>query len=203
MFPLQEVAPRRTHDCLLKFPRMYVCPECETEINQGSELCPYCGTDLTARRGAADGTPAKKSSVAKRSMLWAVVLAMLWVVAWFALPWRMTGSKEASEAQAREAIAALQVALAAYHSTERGYPRTLEPLGDRARQAAQSARSVHYGLQYAAGPADSEGRVRTYTLLARAGNFGYLNFYTDETGVLRATREDRAATAQDPQSPGT
>jgi hypothetical protein len=34
-------------------------------------------------------------------------------------------------------------------------------------------------------------------LVARAGNFGYLNFYVDQTGVTRATSEDRAATAQD------
>jgi hypothetical protein len=39
-------------------------------------------------------------------------------------------------------------------------------------------------------------------LTARAGNFGYLNFYTDESGVLRFTVENRAATVQDPPVKG-
>lgn len=176
---------------------MYECPECESEINQASELCPYCGADLTAPGSDAFSPPPRKSGVAKRLILWAVVLGMLWAVAWFAVPWRMSGSKSAAESGARDAIASLQSTLAAYYSSERTFPPTLEPLGDTARRAAQAAQSVHYDLQYTAGPLDSEGRVKTYTLLARAGNFGYLNFYTDDTGILHATTEDRPATALD------
>lgn len=177
---------------------MYACPECESEINQASELCPYCGADLTAPRGDPSAASPRQSSVAKRLLLWAIVLAILWAVAWFAVPWRMSGSKTTAESGARDAIASLQAALVAYHSTERTYPQTLEPLGESARRAAQAAQSVHYSLEYTAGPLDSEDRVKTYTLVARPGNFGYLNFYTDETGVLHATAEDRPATAQDP-----
>jgi hypothetical protein len=186
---------------LLKFPRMYACPECESEINQGSELCPYCGTDLTAPRGASGpgGELAKKSSIAKRVLLWAIVLAMFWAIAWFAVPWRMSGSKSVAESGAREAMALLESTLAAYQSSERTFPQTLDPLGDGARRAAQTAQSVHYSLQYTAGSPDSDGRVKNYTLVARAGNFGYLSFYADETGVLHATSEDRPATAQDPE----
>lgn len=177
---------------------MYACPECESEINQASELCPYCGADLTSARGDTPGAPAKKSSVARRVVLWAAVIAMLWAIAWFAVPWRMSGSKSAAESGARDAIASLQSALGAYQASERAFPQTLEPLGETARRAAQAAQSVHYSLQYAAGPPDSEGRVKSYTLVAHAGNFGYLNFYSDQTGVIRATTEDRPATAQDP-----
>ncbi len=53
-------------------------------------------------------------------------------------------------------------------------------------------------MEYTPGPAGADGRVHNYILLARPGNYGYRNFYTDESGVLRATRENRAATAQDP-----
>ena len=42
-----------------------------------------------------------------------------------------------------------------------------------------------------------DGHLKSYTLTARAGNFGYMNFYTDQSGVLRGTSEDRAATVQD------
>lgn len=179
------------------FTRMYACPQCESEINQASELCPYCGADLTAPRGDPFSPAPGKPSFAKRLILWAAVLGMLWAVAWFAVPWRMSGSKSAAESGARDAIASLQSALAAYSSSERTFPQTLEPLGDTARRAAQAAQSVHYNLQYTPGPVDSEGRVKTYALLARAGNFGYPNFYTDETGVLHATTEDRPATSLD------
>jgi hypothetical protein len=110
----------------------------------------------------------------------------------------MAGSKPAAELRAREALAALQKGLAAYEASEGSYPRALEALGDRARQAEQSAQSVHYTLQYTAGSSDVEGRIKSYTLVARAGNLRFLNFYTDQTGVFRATLEDRPATAQDP-----
>jgi len=175
---------------------MYACPECESEINQASEVCPYCNADLTAPRQAAGG-PEKKSSLTKRLALWVIALGMLWGIAWLAVPWRMADSKSAAEVKARDALASLQSALAAYQASERTFPDSLEPLGDRARQAAQAAQSVHYSLQYAPAPPDSDGRVKSYTLLARAGNFGYLNFYTDETGVVHATVEDRPATSND------
>jgi hypothetical protein len=110
----------------------------------------------------------------------------------------MAGSKPASESRAREALAALQEELAAWEASEGSYPRALEALGDRARQAEQAAQSVHYALQYTSGNPDVDGRIKSYTLVARAENFRLLNFYTDQTRVFRATREDRPATAQDP-----
>jgi hypothetical protein len=66
------------------------------------------------------------------------------------------------------------------------------------RKAAQVAESSRYTLQYTPGRPDAESRIASYSLTARPGNFGYLSYYTDETGVMRATREDRAATVQDP-----
>lgn len=183
---------------LLRFTAMYACHECEQVINQASEVCPYCGADLTAPIGGAAAAPAKKPKLVKIVFLWGVVLASLWAIAWFALPWRMAGSKPGAELRARDALASIQQELAAYQSSEGGYPASLEPLGDRARQAAQSAQSARYTLQYFAGSPGASGHIGSYALVARAGNFGYLNFYVDQTGVTRATSEDRAATAQDP-----
>jgi len=177
---------------------MYTCHECEQVINQASELCPYCGADLTAPSGDTSAVPAKKPRLMKVILLWSIALASLWAIAWFALPWRMAGSKPAAELRAREALTSIQESLAAYQASEGGYPESLEPLGERAREAAQSARSVRYSLQYTPGNPDAGGRIGSYTLVARAGNFGYLNFYVDQTGVARATSEDRPATAQDP-----
>ena len=55
-----------------------------------------------------------------------------------------------------------------------------------------------WGVACARRPAGPGGRVHNFVLLARPGNYGYRNFYLDETGVLRATQENRPATAQDP-----
>jgi len=100
--------------------------------------------------------------------------------------------------RARETLSALQEELAAYEASEGSYPRSLEALGDRARQATQAAQSARYTLRYKSGNPDVNGRINSYTLVARAGNFGFLNFYTDQTRVFRATLEDRPATDQDP-----
>ena len=32
---------------------MYTCRECERELNQATEVCPYCGTDLSSEALAA------------------------------------------------------------------------------------------------------------------------------------------------------
>ena len=122
----------------------------------------------------------------------------MWAIAWFAFPWRLAGTKRTAEANARDALAAVREALMNYQASEGSFPASLESLGDSVRAAAQKAQSARYTLEYLPGKPDSEGRMKIFTLLARPGNFGYLNFYTDETGVFRATSEDRPATAQDP-----
>jgi hypothetical protein len=99
---------------------------------------------------------------------------------------------------AGESMAAIQQAINTYQQSEGSAPPSLETLGDTVRKAAQSAQLAHYTLQYAPGKPDPAGRVTAYTLTARAGNFGYRSFYTDESATLRATTEDRAATVQDP-----
>ncbi len=180
---------------------MYTCRECEQQINTASEVCPYCGADLTASPGEFSGEfapPPKKSSAKRIVIACGILLVTLAAVSWFAVPWHMSGSKTEAEARARSALATIQAALGGYESSESAFPSSLEALGDTARIAAQNAQLGHYTLQYTPGKPDADGRVKSYTLIARPGNFGYLNFYTDETGVLRATVEDRAATVQDP-----
>lgn len=176
---------------------MFSCRECDQSINQSSEECPYCGADLTSPIFAGDAKTARKSTT-RIVLTWGILLAFLWAIAWFAFPWRLAGTKPTAEANARGALAAVRDALITYQTSEGSFPASLESLGDSVRAAAQKAQSAHYTLEYTPGKANSEGRVKTFTLLARPGNFGYLNFYTDETGVSRATSEDRPATAQDP-----
>jgi len=181
---------------------MYTCRECEQPINQATEVCPYCGADLTAPAGGESAAPAKKSSATRIPLILGIVLTIFWAVAWFAIPWRLAGSKPEAQAHARDGLAAVQQALTAYQASEGSFPSSLEALGDRVRAAAQSVQSGHYTLQYSPGKPDADGRIESYALIARAGNFGYLNFYTDETGVFRVTAENRAATVEDPPLKG-
>ncbi|MCL5286535.1 MAG: hypothetical protein M1453_00865 [Acidobacteria bacterium] len=64
-----------------------------------------------------------------------------------------------------------------------------------------SGQKTGYNFVYTAGPPDKEGRIMSYTVVARpatAGVSGNSNFFTDETGVIRATKENRAANGNDP-----
>ncbi len=177
---------------------MYSCPECDQPINQASEVCPYCGADLTATSPETEGAPPRKRSVTKIVVLWSVVLLSLVLISWLALPWHLGGTKSEAEAHALAAITELQQALASYQASERAFPSSLEPLGTAARDASQKAESGRYTLQYTPGKPDSDGRITSYTLTARAGNYGYVNLFVEESGLIHATRENRPASAQDP-----
>jgi|SRR5580658_6113888 type II secretory pathway pseudopilin PulG len=182
---------------------MYSCPECEQPINQASEICPYCGADqktLADTESLLAGKIPKsaKTNYKRVAVVCGVLLATLWAIAWFAVPWKLSGSKTEAEARARESLTTIQQAINAYQQSEGSVPPSLETLGDTVRKAAQSAQLVHYSVQYTPGKPGPAGRITAYTLTARAGNFGYRSLYTDESATVRATTEDRAATVQDP-----
>jgi hypothetical protein len=60
-----------------------------------------------------------------------------------------------------------------------------------------------YTVVYRSGAKDARGRIQSYTISARPlrfGETGKKSFYTDETGVVRGTSENRAAAARDPST---
>jgi hypothetical protein len=180
---------------------MYTCRECESEINQATEICPHCGTDLTESIPGAE-EPETKPRIGKILLRWGallgVLLAAIWSFLWFVVPERQGNPTEQAEARAAESLREARSALIDYASAQGGaYPGQFEALGQRVRTAAQLAQSVNYQIQYTPGPVDASGTIRTFVLQARAGNYGFRSFYLDDTGLLRATRENRAATAQD------
>lgn len=86
---------------------------------------------------------------------------------------------------------------------ELGFPRSLEELkeselvGDSGYPLGESR-----GYKYTYSPMLSDGRVTSYTLIARPevyGKTGERSFFTDESGVIRYTKEDRPATPTDPK----
>lgn len=182
---------------------MFTCRECETEINQATELCPHCGADLTAPILGAEA-PKTKPSLGKIILRWGVLLGVLlaaiWSFLWFVVPERQGDPTVQAEARAAESLREIRAALVDFASAQGGaYPRQFEAVGERVRLAAQLAQSVNYQVQYTPGPLDADGTIRTFALQARAGNYGFRNFYLDDTGILRSTRESRAATSEDPQ----
>jgi type II secretory pathway pseudopilin PulG len=182
---------------------MYTCRECEQPINRASEVCPYCGADLTAVEDAKGelSAGARRKQLVKRWLLWGTLVAAMWGFLWWVLPERAGQAEAAAEAQAVEALRQVADALRAYREASGKYPDSLDALSpeglERVRTAAQSAQSRSYRIEYSPGPAETDGVVRTFTLLARPGHFGYRNFYMNESGEIRWTDENRPATAQD------
>jgi hypothetical protein len=177
---------------------MYVCRECEQELNQSSELCPYCGTDLTQPPPGEVVSAKKRANLPRTITLWGMVVASLWGILWVAVPMRFSNPAQQSETRALEAIASLRSALHDYAAAQGAYPPSLEPVGEPAHAAAQWAQSGGYSLQYTPADPGPNGRIANYSLSARAGNYGFRNFFSDDSAVVRATREDRPATIQDP-----
>ena len=69
--------------------------------------------------------------------------------------------------------------------------------GGRANSFVKSG----YRFTYWPGPRDVKGQIATYTIAARPleyGKTGSRSYFTNESAVIRATAEDRDATAQDP-----
>jgi hypothetical protein len=180
---------------------MFTCRACEREINTATEVCPYCGEDLTAVPTGAAAAPKKKPGFVKRLVRWTVVLATLCGFLWYVLFLPERAGNPSARAE-RQAIASLQEvvhALNAYADAQGGrYPQALEALGESVRRAAQQAQSEGYQLEYVPEESGERPGISHFALLARPRNYGYRSFYSDESGVLRATQENREATAKDP-----
>lgn len=118
-----------------------------------------------------------------------------------------------NQVSAQEAIRTLNTALFRYRETYKGFPASLSllrPPSSGFQPSAQSADLVAaelakgvsrgYVFTYRPGPRDAEGNVGTYTMLGRPteyGASGRMSFYTNESGVIRYTDEDREATDGD------
>lgn len=127
------------------------------------------------------------------------------------------------EAKAISELRNLNAALAAYADTypHQRFPATLAVLGPPPKGSQPSEKAadlvdpslpagrlkVRYWIRYIPGPPDQKGRVTTYRVMARPlhlsvyrhgdAGVGVRSFYTDESGVIRVTRENRVAAKSD------
>lgn len=181
---------------------MVTCRECESEVNQATEVCPHCGADLTLGAAGEVIVP-KKTSVGKTLLRWGILLTVLlgaiWSFLWFVVSPRTGRVTIEAETQAVQVLGSIHAELDSYAAAQGGtFPGNLESLGQPVRVAAQLAQSEGYRIEYMPAPTEADGGVHAYALEARAGNYGYRNFFTDASGVVRATAEDRDANASDP-----
>jgi hypothetical protein len=178
---------------------MYVCRKCEQPINSASAVCPYCGAEQnSAAEGETPSGKTKKKNGVRMAIMFVIAIAGIWGIIWFATPMRMESPRPDAERSALDSLRSLQKELATYANGAGTFPQSLESLGEPARDAAQHAMTGGYSLRYTPGQMDASGNVHAYGLVALPRNYGYRSFYTDQTEVIRATRENRAATALDP-----
>lgn len=176
---------------------MYTCPECEYEINAATEVCPHCGTDLTARVAEPPAPPPTLARRLRVLLLFAVMIGALWAFLLYIVPDRRAASASQAEGQAAASLREIGRQLTVYAEAQGGqFPSSLEALGEKERVPAREAKREGYNLAYTA--TELNGRITHYSLAAQPERYGFRSFYLDETGVLRATRENRQATGEDP-----
>jgi len=176
---------------------MYTCPECEYEINAASEFCPHCGADLTPRAGASEAKPMTPARRLLILLLFAALIGSVWGFLLYIVPDRRAASQTQAETQAAASMREIARQLAEYAGASGGqYPASLEALGAKELPPAQEAKREGYNLSYSTG--EMRGRITHFALVAQPERYGFRSFYLDESGVLRATHENRPATADDP-----
>ena len=147
---------------------MYLCPHCGEDINQSTEVCPHCRADLTQplEGEVLKPPPPLRSVLIRWGIVIGVIAAFLWGFFGTSCPRSMETSRNARGQTAVASLNDLRAALASYATgqPDGAFPDSLEPLGDRAREAAQLAQSVGYQLSYT--PAPPEVPWRGARLLA-------------------------------------
>jgi prepilin-type N-terminal cleavage/methylation domain-containing protein len=150
-----------------------------------------------------------------------IVVAVILVIAAIAIPNLMRSRVAANQASAVGSLHALNTAEATYISTYSGYSPTLGYLGppsggsNPVPSAAGLIDSVLYGgspgatestksgytFIYSPGPADSSGRIYSYTINANpitVGTTGKNYYYTDQVGVIRQNDTTVAGSTDSP-----
>jgi uncharacterized protein YciI len=114
---------------------------------------------------------------------------------------------EADEQEALRSVRTLNTALAMYNAAEpaKGYAASLKDLGPEGKayieKTLASGTKSGYTFDYKPEPATAGSVIMHYTLVARPVKQlapGEKSFFTDESGLIRFTKEDRPATVSDP-----
>jgi len=186
---------------------MSSCWSCLIILEEGATICPLCGADQTRPAPFVYPNPQPLPNpvrVVQKWQLMAIVI-VVFVLSLGVILWNNFGETPISPGSQAAGIAAkslwkLREALSTYAlATEGTYPKTLNSLGEGVSLAQQTAQAAGYRLEYIPKSARGETALRGFVILARPEESSFLNLRIDETGVVRATEENRSATAWDPQ----
>lgn len=176
---------------------MFTCPSCEQPINPASEVCPYCQADL-APKATVQRRTAQRRGLLLMLVAGAVLLAGIWAIVMFVLPRPDVPPPIQAEASAIGSLRDVAALVTAYEKDSGGCPLSIQQVSAQAEPFFAAARAHGYFLTYQAGPPGPDGNVHTFVLIARPAYYGYRNFYDDQTGVIRATSDNRSANKTDP-----
>ena len=130
-----------------------------------------------------------------------IVVAIILIIAAIAIPNLLRAKMAANEASAVGSLRTINTSSVEYSTTYGGFPSALVALGGPAggTAAASSAELIDavlaagiksgYTFAYTTGATDSNGNILAYTLTAiptSIGTTGQREFFTDQSGVIRA-----------------
>ena len=138
-----------------------------------------------------------------------IVVAIILIIAAIAIPNLLRSKMAANEASAVGSLRTINTSCVEYSTTYGiGFPGSLASLGGTGTATSASAGLIDsvlssgtksgYTFAYTAGTADSAGNIDTYTITATpvvAGTTGQRQFFTDQSGVIRADSSGSGASA--------
>lgn len=148
----------------------------------------------------------------RRGLLFVPYIGLLALVA-VALPGLIRSRQAASQVSAVGALRTVNTAEVTYKERFRGYSPTLAALGpptagasvgpsaaDLIDERLAGGKKSGYTFSYTPAPPDKARQISRYTVTARSTDTscqGWQSFFTDESGIIRSTRENRPAAAND------
>jgi len=139
-------------------------------------------------------------------------IPIIMIIAAIAIPNLLRARMTANEASAVGSLRTLNVAAVTYSTQCDGFPPTLDAMGPPANgcttadlidSVLASGSKTGYTFTYAAGDADGDGRMDTYTVTAipsNVGTTGQRHFFVDQTGVIRVEMNQPASVDSPPIS---
>jgi len=166
-------------------------------------VCPFCGADQTPPPEIIVIEQEKSRNPKLVFLRWIIatvaVACSLAGLLWYARGEHGKDLGKQEETTVSKALRDIRTALSQYALTsDDQYPSALGKLGDRAAQPLQEARNESYEVTYTPKSSKKSGNIVGFELFANSGKPNHRSFYIDESGVLRATQENRPATDKDP-----
>jgi len=144
-----------------------------------------------------------------------IVVAIILIIAAIAIPNLLRSKMAANEASAVGSLRTINTACVTYSTTYGGYPATLVTLGGEGTgsptstsaqlidNVLQTGSKTGYSFIYSAFTADASGNIDGYIINSNpitAGTTGLRYFFTDQTGVIRASTTAAATATSTPIS---